>query len=122
MATLADICARVNWRQIEAIEESLAKELAKKLAEKVAKLKAETKRKSYDANSVYSNGADGLRAILSQRGDEPEFIDAMIRTVERAFTARREDARAGRRKVESSLKKAQSGRLFFAVNCTRGNT
>jgi hypothetical protein len=102
---LADVCARVNWRHIEAVEEEPAEELAQKLTEKIASLKAERKRKSYDTDTVYTIGAEDLRTLLCERGIEPELIDYLLRTMELSFKFRLQEARDGRRKVEASVKK-----------------
>jgi len=120
--TLADMCARVNWQQIEAIEERDAEEFGKKLAEKLTDLKVETRRQSYGFDTAYANGAEVLRAVLRERGEEPEFIDTVVRTLEYAFAARREAARVGRRKLDAALRKTQPDGHTYAANCTRGNT
>jgi UDP-glucose 6-dehydrogenase len=101
---VADLCVRVNWGQIEAFDERLASELGKKLAEKVANLRLETKRHSRNSDAVHTSAAQSLRDILSERRAEPEFIDKMVTMMESAFSARREAARVGRRKVETFRK------------------
>jgi hypothetical protein len=105
---LADISTRVNWREIDAAEERDAKECGKQLDKTLAELKLETKRQSYDADMVYTRGALGLRAILSNRGEETAVIDEMIKMMDFAFADRREKARAGRRRMAASLRKTQS--------------
>lgn len=119
---VADICAHVNWRQIEAVEERDAKEFHEQLAEKLAKLKLETRRGSYDADTVYASAAEGLRAISSKRGEEPEAIDEMVKMMDSAFVDRREKARTGRRRIEASLRKTQPGGRAPVAYCVRSST
>jgi hypothetical protein len=92
-----------------------------RLAQKFANIKAETKRRSYATDKVYSMGADevyamgaeGLRAILSNCASKPEDIDLAISMMEYYFKARLQRARNGRR-IESWLKRS-------AASCTDGN-
>jgi len=111
------MCASVNWQLIEAVEERDAQEVRKRLAEKAA----EIRRNSHEADTVYANGTEGLRAILAELGAEPKLIDEMVEFLEYTFRNRWEEARVGRRKVEASLKKARPGRDVYAVNCARSN-
>jgi hypothetical protein len=119
---LADICTRVNRRQIEAIEAKLAEEVGEKLAKKAAEIKAKTKRQSYDADTVYANGAESLRKIMAEQSEDPKLTDAMIQGLEYGFTERREEARVGRRRLEASLRKRQPGDHANAATCITSNT
>lgn len=119
---LADECAHVNWKNLEEADQKVAKEVAEKLAKQFAALKVERRSQSYDNDTFHARGAEGLRAIVSECGGEPELINTLVEYTERAFKTRLEEARVGRRKVESSLRKTRRGGHAQAAQCISSNT
>lgn len=119
---LADECARVNWKKLEEVEEKVTKEVVEKLAKKLADLKVERRSQSYDYDTLRARGAEGLRAIMSECGQEPDLSNTMVEYMERSFQSRLEEARVGRRKVELLLRKTQLGGSAYDGPCTTSNT
>lgn len=116
---LADECARVNWKKLEETDEKVTKYVAEKLAKKFVDLRVERRSQSYDTDTLHVRGAEGLRAIMSECGAEPELINTMVEYMERAFLSRMEEARVGRRKAEASLRKTQLVGHAHDGTCTR---
>ena len=90
---LADEGARVNWKKLQEIDKKVTEEVAEKLAKLFADLRLERRRQSYDTDTLRARGAEGLRAILSEFGAEPELINNMVEYMELAFLSRMEEAR-----------------------------
>ena len=116
---LADEGARVNWRKLEEIDEKVTKEVAEKLAKLFADLRAERRSQSYDTDSLHARGAAGLRSVMKECSAEPELINTMLEYMELAFLSRMKEARVGRRKAESSLRKTQLVGDAQDGTCTR---
>jgi hypothetical protein len=116
---LADEGARVNWKKLQEIDKKVTEEVAEKLAKLFADLRLERRRQSYDTDTLRARGAEGLRAILSEFGAEPELINNMVEYMELAFLSRMEEARVGRRKAESSLRKTRLVGDAQDGTCTR---
>jgi cob(I)alamin adenosyltransferase len=104
---LGDESARVNWKKLEEIDKKVTEEIAEKLAKLFADLRVERRRQSYDTDTLRARGVEGLRAILSECSAEPELTNSMVKYMELAFLSRLEEARVGRRKAESLLRKTQ---------------
>jgi hypothetical protein len=119
---LADDCAHVNWKKLKEADEKFAEEVAAKLAKHLADLRVERRSQSYDYESFHARGAEGLRAIVSECGGEPELINTMVEYTELAFQARLEEARVGRRKMESLLRKTRLGGHAHAATAIRSKT
>jgi hypothetical protein len=116
---LADEGARVNWRKLQEIDKKVTEEVAERLAKLFADLRMERRSQSYDTDTLRARGAEGLRAILSECGAEPELINNIVEYMELAFLSRMEEARVGRRKAESSLRKAKLVGDAHDGACTR---
>lgn len=119
---LADEGARVNWKKLQEIDNKVAAEVAEKLAKLFADLRVERRRHSYDTDTLRARGAEGLRAILSECGAEPELINDVLDYMELAFRSRMEEARVGRRRMESSLRKTRLGGHSHAATAIRSKT
>lgn len=119
---LADEGARVNWKKLQEIDQKVAAEVADKLAKLFADLRVERRSHSYDTDTLRARGAEGLRAILSECGAEPELINDILDYMELAFRSRMEEARAGRRRMESSLRKTRLGGRLHAATVIRRKT
>src|SRR5277367_780640 len=102
---LADEGARVNWKKLQEIDKKVTEEVAEKLAKLFANLRVKRRSRSYETDTLRARGAEGLRAILSECGAEPELINEIVEYMELAFRSRMEEARVGRRRMESSLRK-----------------
>ena len=104
---LADEGARVNWKKLEEIDKKATEEVAEKLAKLFADLRVERRSQSYDTDTLRARGAEGLRSVMNESSAEPELINDMVEYMEFAFLSRMEEARVGRRKAESLLRKTQ---------------
>jgi hypothetical protein len=116
---LADEGARVNWKKFQEIDKKVTEEVAEKLAKLFADLRLERRRQSYDIDTLRARGVEGLRAILSECDAEPELINNIVEYMELAFLSRMEEARVGRRKAESALRRAKLVGDAHDGTCTR---
>jgi hypothetical protein len=119
---LADEGARVNWKKLQEIDQKVAAEVAEKLAKLFANLRVKRRSQSYDTDTLRARGAEGLRAILSECGAEPELINEIVEYMELAFRSRMEEPRVRRRRMESSLRKTRLGGYAHAATAIGSKT